>query len=115
MWNGFSGPSSEKHWQSNCKTRFWGGLGFTGFSAPFAAELTATHFGGGSGPVPGKAAQQPSGGEEPPKSRRELIEELIARSKQEKVSSFLRARAALPWDSALGRPRLFSLGGFRLY
>ncbi|XP_019818780.2 nucleolar protein 14 isoform X2 [Bos indicus] len=49
-----------------------------------SAELTATHFGGGSGPVPGKAAQQPSGGEEPPKSRRELIEELIARSKQEK-------------------------------
>ncbi|XP_070228890.1 nucleolar protein 14 isoform X1 [Bos mutus] len=49
-----------------------------------SAELTATHFGGGSGPVPGKATQQPSGGEEPPKSRRELIEELIARSKQEK-------------------------------
>ncbi|KAF4013207.1 hypothetical protein G4228_004504 [Cervus hanglu yarkandensis] len=49
-----------------------------------SAELTATHFGGGGGPLPGKAAQQPSGGEEPPKSRRELIEELIARSKQEK-------------------------------
>ncbi|KAM9742631.1 nucleolar protein 14 isoform 1-T1 [Dama dama] len=49
-----------------------------------SAELTATHFGGGDGPLPGKATQQPGGGEEPPKSRRELIEELIARSKQEK-------------------------------
>ncbi|XP_052497695.1 nucleolar protein 14 [Budorcas taxicolor] len=49
-----------------------------------SAELTATHFGGGGGPLPGKAAQQPGEGEEPPKSRRELIEELIARSKQEK-------------------------------
>ena len=102
----------EKHWQSGCKTRFWVGLGFTGFSAPFAAELTATHFGGGGGPVSGKAAQQPGGGEEPPKSRRELIEELIARSKQEKVSGCLRARAAPPWDSPLGRPQPFLAGRF---
>ncbi|XP_055290441.1 nucleolar protein 14 isoform X1 [Moschus berezovskii] len=49
-----------------------------------SAELTATHFGGGGGSLPRKDAQQLGGGEEPHKTRRELIEELIARSKQEK-------------------------------
>lgn len=47
-----------------------------------SAELTAAHFGGGGGLLPKKAQQQ--GQEAKPKSRRELIEELIARSKQEK-------------------------------
>lgn len=50
------------------------------------AELTASHFGGGGGLLRKKA----SGGEEEEggqraKSRQELIEELIQKSKQEKV------------------------------
>uniref|UniRef100_A0A4X1SVJ5 Nucleolar protein 14 n=1 Tax=Sus scrofa TaxID=9823 RepID=A0A4X1SVJ5_PIG len=48
-----------------------------------SAELTAAHFGGGGGLLPKKAQQQGQEAEKP-KSRRELIEELIARSKQEK-------------------------------
>lgn len=47
------------------------------------AELTAAHFGGGAGQRHGKEGED---GEQPAKSRKELIEELIARSKQEKVS-----------------------------
>ncbi|XP_039087987.1 nucleolar protein 14 [Hyaena hyaena] len=49
-----------------------------------SAELTATHFGGGGVLLHEKTAQQQ--GEEGgiPRSRRELIEELIAQSKQEK-------------------------------
>ncbi|XP_004617520.1 nucleolar protein 14 [Sorex araneus] len=48
-----------------------------------SAELTAAHFGGG-GSLQKKPPDQPGGEGNPPKSRRELIEELIARSKQEK-------------------------------
>ncbi|KAL4686257.1 hypothetical protein H8957_005262 [Semnopithecus entellus] len=48
-----------------------------------SAELTAAHFGGGGGLLHKKTQQE---GEEQgkPKSRKELIEELIAKSKQEK-------------------------------
>ncbi|KAG8508660.1 Nucleolar protein 14, partial [Galemys pyrenaicus] len=48
-----------------------------------SAELTAAHFGGGGGLLATKASQQ-QGEAEKPKSRKELIEELIAKSKQEK-------------------------------
>ncbi len=49
-----------------------------------AAELTATHFGGGGG---GGLLRKKSAGDEEhkPKSRQELIEELIIKSKHEKV------------------------------
>ncbi|XP_058921979.1 nucleolar protein 14 [Kogia breviceps] len=49
-----------------------------------SAELTAAHFGGGGGLLHGKASQQQGEEGEQPKSRQELIEELIAKSKQEK-------------------------------
>ncbi|XP_020847825.1 nucleolar protein 14 [Phascolarctos cinereus] len=48
-----------------------------------SAELTASHFGGGGGLLR-KKASEPGEEEEKPKSRKELIEELIAKSKQEK-------------------------------
>ncbi|XP_008576198.1 PREDICTED: nucleolar protein 14 [Galeopterus variegatus] len=49
-----------------------------------SAELTAAHFGGGSGLFHKKTSQREGGEGEKPKSRKELIEELIAKSKQEK-------------------------------
>uniref|UniRef100_A0A8C3CVQ0 NOP14 nucleolar protein n=1 Tax=Cairina moschata TaxID=8855 RepID=A0A8C3CVQ0_CAIMO len=50
-----------------------------------SAELTAAHFGGGGGLLRKKASSgQEDEEEEKPKSRKELIEELIAKSKQEK-------------------------------
>lgn len=49
------------------------------------AELTAAHFGGGGGLLHKKTLQQQGEDEEKPRSRKELIEELIAKSKQEKV------------------------------
>ncbi|XP_069351805.1 nucleolar protein 14 isoform X2 [Eulemur rufifrons] len=49
-----------------------------------SAELTATHFGGGSRLLHPKTFQQEGEEGEQPKSRKELIEELIAKSKQEK-------------------------------
>ncbi|KAI5775723.1 NOP14 [Gulo gulo luscus] len=49
-----------------------------------SAELTAAHFGGGGGLFHKKTPQQQGEEEEKPRSRRELIEELIAKSKQEK-------------------------------
>ncbi|XP_027692302.1 nucleolar protein 14 [Vombatus ursinus] len=48
-----------------------------------SAELTASHFGGGGGLLR-KKTSEPGEEEEKPKSRKELIEELIAKSKQEK-------------------------------
>lgn len=52
------------------------------------AELTASHFGGGGGLLKKKASgdQQEEEGGHRAKSRQELIEELIQKSKQEKVS-----------------------------
>lgn len=53
------------------------------------AELTASHFGGGGGLLRKKASgdQQEEDGSQRAKSRQELIEELILKSKQEKVST----------------------------
>ncbi|XP_016014730.2 nucleolar protein 14 [Rousettus aegyptiacus] len=48
-----------------------------------SAELTAAHFGGG-GPLHEKPTPAPGKDGERPRSRKELIEELIAKSKQEK-------------------------------
>lgn len=52
------------------------------------AELTASHFGGGGGLLRKKSSgdQQEDDGSQRAKSRQELIEELILKSKQEKVS-----------------------------
>uniref|UniRef100_A0A452TMB7 NOP14 nucleolar protein n=1 Tax=Ursus maritimus TaxID=29073 RepID=A0A452TMB7_URSMA len=49
-----------------------------------SAELTAAHFGGGGGLLHKKTPQQQGEEGEKLRSRRELIEELIAKSKQEK-------------------------------
>uniref|UniRef100_A0A9L0T960 NOP14 nucleolar protein n=1 Tax=Equus caballus TaxID=9796 RepID=A0A9L0T960_HORSE len=49
-----------------------------------SAELTAAHFGGGGGLLHKKTSQQEGEEGEKPKSRKALIEELIAKSKQEK-------------------------------
>ncbi|XP_037685226.1 nucleolar protein 14 [Choloepus didactylus] len=60
-----------------------------------SAELTAAHFGGGRGLLHKKAAPQPGEEAEQPKSRKELIEELIARSKQEKRERQVQRESAL--------------------
>ncbi|KAM4811978.1 nucleolar protein 14 [Urocitellus parryii] len=49
-----------------------------------SAELTAAHFGGGVGLLHKKTSQQEGQEGAKPKSRKELIEELIVKSKQEK-------------------------------
>jgi hypothetical protein len=49
------------------------------------AELTAAHFGGGVRPPYKKTSPQEDEEGNKPKSRKELIEELIAKSKQGKV------------------------------
>lgn len=49
------------------------------------AELTASHFGGGGGLLRKKALGEEDEGGQRAKSRQELIEELIQKSKQEKV------------------------------
>ncbi|KTF95379.1 hypothetical protein cypCar_00035724, partial [Cyprinus carpio] len=49
-----------------------------------SAELTATHFGGGGGLLRKKSAGDDEEEEHKPRSRQELIEELIIKSKQEK-------------------------------
>ncbi|NXL87807.1 NOP14 protein, partial [Alectura lathami] len=61
-----------------------------------SAELTAAHFGGGGGLLRKKASSgQEDEEEEKPKSRKELIEELIAKSKQEKHERQSRRESAL--------------------
>lgn len=57
------------------------------FSRP--AELTASHFGGGGGLLRKKTSgdEQEEDGSQRARSRQELIEELILKSKQEKVST----------------------------
>ncbi|NWI13789.1 NOP14 protein, partial [Crypturellus soui] len=61
-----------------------------------SAELTAAHFGGGGGLLRKKASsEQEAEEEEKPKSRKELIEELIAKSKQEKQERQTRRESAL--------------------
>lgn len=55
---------------------------------PHPAEMTASHFGGGGGLLRKKTGdQQEEDGSQRAKSRQELIDELILKSKQEKVSS----------------------------
>nr|XP_009910711.1 PREDICTED: nucleolar protein 14 isoform X3 [Haliaeetus albicilla] len=61
-----------------------------------SAELTAAHFGGGGGLLRKKTSSgQQDGEEEKPKSRKELIEEMIAKSKQEKQERQTRRESAL--------------------
>lgn len=75
--------------QQHSSTHVWIWKGFTISSVVFlfVAELTAAHFGGGGGLLRKKAPSgQQDEEEEKPKSRKELIEEMIAKSKQEKVS-----------------------------
>ncbi|NWH74908.1 NOP14 protein, partial [Piaya cayana] len=61
-----------------------------------SAELTAAHFGGGGGLLRKKASSgQQEEEEEKPKSRKELIEEMIAKSKQEKQERQNRRESAL--------------------
>lgn len=60
------------------------------FCSLLPAELTATHFGGGGALLHKKTAQQQGEEGEKPRSRKELIEELIAKSKQEKVRQHTR-------------------------
>ncbi|KAM5272205.1 nucleolar protein 14 [Ctenodactylus gundi] len=55
-----------------------------GDQGTLSAELTAAHFGGGGGLLSKKTSQQEGAEGAKPKSRKELIEELIAKSKQEK-------------------------------
>ncbi|ELK06562.1 Nucleolar protein 14 [Pteropus alecto] len=59
-----------------------------------SAELTAAHFGGGE-PLHKKPAPQPGEDGERPRSRKELIEELIAESKREKRERQARREDAL--------------------
>nr|XP_023649092.1 nucleolar protein 14 [Paramormyrops kingsleyae]XP_023649093.1 nucleolar protein 14 [Paramormyrops kingsleyae]XP_023649094.1 nucleolar protein 14 [Paramormyrops kingsleyae] len=49
-----------------------------------SAEFTASHFGGGGGLLRKKNAEEEGDGDGKPRSRQELIEELIIKSKQEK-------------------------------
>ncbi|NXI57063.1 NOP14 protein, partial [Chloroceryle aenea] len=61
-----------------------------------SAELTAAHFGGGGGLLRKKASSGQQDEEEiKPKSRKELIEEMIAKSKQEKQERQIRRESAL--------------------
>ncbi|KFV59916.1 Nucleolar protein 14, partial [Tyto alba] len=61
-----------------------------------SAELTAAHFGGGGGLLRKKASSgQQEEEEEKPKSRKELIEEMIAKSKQEKHERQTQRESAL--------------------
>ncbi|NXX85778.1 NOP14 protein, partial [Urocolius indicus] len=60
-----------------------------------SAELTAAHFGGGGGLLRKKVSSGQQAEEEKPKSRKELIEEMIAKSKQEKQERQTRRENAL--------------------
>ncbi|NWI52430.1 NOP14 protein, partial [Calyptomena viridis] len=61
-----------------------------------SAELTAAHFGGGGGLLRKKVSSgQQDEEEEKPKSRKELIEEMIAKSKYEKQERQTRRESAL--------------------
>ncbi|KAM6428917.1 nucleolar protein 14 [Rhynochetos jubatus] len=61
-----------------------------------SAELTAAHFGGGGGLLRKKAtSEQQDEEEKKPKSRKEILEEMIAKSKQEKQERQSRRESAL--------------------
>ncbi|NXH16719.1 NOP14 protein, partial [Bucco capensis] len=69
-----------------------------------SAELTAAHFGGGGGLLRKKASSgQQDEEEEKPKSRKELIEEMIAKSKQEKQERQTRRESALELTEKLDK------------
>ncbi|NXR59873.1 NOP14 protein, partial [Rhadina sibilatrix] len=69
-----------------------------------SAELTAAHFGGGGGLLRKKASSEPQvEEEEKPKSRKELIEEMIAKSKQEKQERQTRRESALELTEKLDK------------
>ncbi|XP_064007653.1 nucleolar protein 14 isoform X2 [Pogoniulus pusillus] len=69
-----------------------------------SAELTATHFGGGGGLLRKKVSSvQQDEEEEKPKSRKELIEEMIAKSKQEKQERQSRRESALELTEKLDK------------
>ncbi|NWX26855.1 NOP14 protein, partial [Notiomystis cincta] len=69
-----------------------------------SAELTAAHFGGGGGLLRKKvSSQQQDEEEEKPKSRKELIEEMIAKSKQEKQERQTRRESALELTEKLDK------------
>ncbi|XP_008149121.2 nucleolar protein 14 isoform X1 [Eptesicus fuscus] len=67
-----------------------------------SAELTAAHFGGGELPQK-RTSQQPGPEAERPRSRKELIEELIAKSKQEKRERQAQREDALELTEKLDR------------
>ncbi|NWU30875.1 NOP14 protein, partial [Dyaphorophyia castanea] len=69
-----------------------------------SAELTAAHFGGGGGLLRKKvSSEQQDEEEEKPKSRKELIEEMIAKSKQEKQERQTRRESALELTEKLDK------------
>lgn len=77
------GETLAERLQNPLRSRAWLHRGV--FCSLSAAELTAAHFGGGGGPLHKKTSQQHGEEGQQPKSRKELIEELIAKSRQEKV------------------------------
>uniref|UniRef100_A0A8C0ZK77 NOP14 nucleolar protein n=1 Tax=Cyanistes caeruleus TaxID=156563 RepID=A0A8C0ZK77_CYACU len=68
-----------------------------------SAELTASHFGGGGGLLRKKVSSEQQDEEEKPKSRKELIEEMIAKSKQEKQERQTRRESALELTEKLDK------------
>ncbi|NXI85928.1 NOP14 protein, partial [Rhipidura dahli] len=69
-----------------------------------SAELTAAHFGGGGGLLRKKvSSEQQDEEEEKPKSRKELIEEMIAKSKLEKQERQTRRESALELTEKLDK------------
>ncbi|NWT57385.1 NOP14 protein, partial [Erythrocercus mccallii] len=69
-----------------------------------SAELTAAHFGGGGGLLRKKVSTEQQDEEEvKPKSRKELIEEMIAKSKQEKQERQTRRESALELTEKLDK------------
>ncbi|NWV25589.1 NOP14 protein, partial [Origma solitaria] len=69
-----------------------------------SAELTAAHFGGGGGLLRKKIPnEQQDEDEERPKSRKELLEEMIAKSKQEKQERQTRRESALELTEKLDK------------
>ncbi|NXI13197.1 NOP14 protein, partial [Irena cyanogastra] len=68
-----------------------------------SAELTAAHFGGGGGLLRKKVSSEQQDEEEKPKSRKELIEDMIAKSKQEKQERQTRRESALELTQKLDK------------
>ncbi|NXR24829.1 NOP14 protein, partial [Cinclus mexicanus] len=68
-----------------------------------SAELTAAHFGGGGLLRKKVSSEQQDEEEEKPKSRKELIEEMIAKSKQEKQERQTRRESALELTEKLDK------------